>query len=1129
MRVIIRQLTPPPERVTHTAIEAEMEARQDFNAALDEDLKPHGYTNVLEELMDSGGFDILSNGEEAWKAYERRFCPWMLRTLPEFNYENVELIKHDIGSDLQVGTDVSVQAKWKKSNFTEEDGGTWFASSIGHDRLILFAGASDDLAPNANKVVKLWEARGKRVDVCLHEWHMELLESEIEIPTSWDDPALTEPEIKVKRYTPFEYQVEDVEDILHGFLDLRLARIQHELPCRLGKTPEAWWVAEGLGAERIVFVANWQELLSQQHREWSSQWQGVEMKHYVLAAENDVIRGMAIERLSTPEDVLQVLQSDEPFMLWACTPSFRLIADAYALGDAKPLDFGVMDEFHNMTGLRTSRNTLPYNNDAVPITRRLGMSGILKKPHAKSRLKGSPLHLFHDNTDPNTGVGPNVLRTRDDEGNIIGEPGSRRRTVGWAIDNGWLSPFTTKLPEVRDKETLDLIRGRKLVKTDGSLYNLDLGCEDMKTIGAAVMVLKPFATDEEQRWLFGLNWQSSGEGMARLLPQVADAMGIDCPEIYQIYDYTKNRDKVKRDFIDAERAVMFQVNCISEGVTLKSTKGQTITGVGLLEPRLSNIRIVQILMRAMVALGGDTDNDHVAEWMLPIFYGATEDWEDFVEDDMHQMAFEAIAVMSTPDGILEEYINDIRSGKRKWKLRDKPDTPEPVDWPEDMPESAMDMVMTEIDRQHTAMYHVSQEAQFIEGRERVVQFVKREGHSRIPRGYQTQDGFYLGEWAHTQRTTFAKGQLLPERIKSLNDIVGWEWTTGNWWQDEHFDEGCTHLDEFIASFGHAKVSKKYIVPDGYKLGSWVHSRRQTFKKGKMPQSQIDYLKSQPGWVWSTRRDPTKKEVLGIDQRIRDGERHQDIANKYGFHINTIHHIATGKTWSDVTGRIPFDPAILTKEQVLEIDLRLRNGEKDSDLAQQYGVDRKTINDIKTGRTWSDVTGRVYVPIDRTLIKNILTKEQILEIDQRLRDGEKGNPTAKAYGVSSATITGIKTGKSWSELTGRIYVPKQRLTKAQVLEIDQRDENTDDLAKEYGVSSATIQRIKSGQGWSHITGRVYVPEHKKAPNHLPWEQVLEIDQKLQDGAKGNHLAEEYSVGQTTITRIKQRKGRYAHLS
>jgi hypothetical protein len=56
----------------------------------------------------------------------------------------------------------------------------------------------------------------------------------------------------------------------------------------------------------------------------------------------------------------------------------------------------------------------------------------------------------------------------------------------------------------------------------------------------------------------------------------------------------------------------------------------------------------------------------------------------------------------------------------------------------------------------------------------LVRYVKRHKGSQLAYG-EVVDGVKLGQWAHFQRQTFAKGKLSRDRLKRLEALPHWTW------------------------------------------------------------------------------------------------------------------------------------------------------------------------------------------------------------------------------------------------------------------------------------------------------------------------------------------------------------------
>ena len=130
-----------------------------------------------------------------------------------------------------------------------------------------------------------------------------------------------------------------------------------------------------------------------------------------------------------------------------------------------------------------------------------------------------------------------------------------------------------------------------------------------------------------------------------------------------------------------------------------------------------------------------------------------------------------------------------------------------------------------------------------QGITRLRQYRAYHGHVFVLRGYETSEGFKLGDWALRQRVAKSKGKLDEQQIASLDDL-GFVWDVyGHLW--EH---GITRLREYRSEHGHVLVLRGYKTSDGFKLGHWVNAKRVAKSKGNLDEQQIASL-DDLGFVW----------------------------------------------------------------------------------------------------------------------------------------------------------------------------------------------------------------------------------------------------------------------------------------
>lgn len=105
-------------------------------------------------------------------------------------------------------------------------------------------------------------------------------------------------------------------------------------------------------------------------------------------------------------------------------------------------------------------------------------------------------------------------------------------------------------------------------------------------------------------------------------------------------------------------------------------------------------------------------------------------------------------------------------------------------------------------------------------------------------------------------------------------------------------------------------------------------------------------------------------------------------------------------------------------------------------------------------------------------KAILTEDKVKEIYRSQRNCKE---LGLKYGVSASTISTIKNGQNWASVTNskrKRMVKKKLYSINDVLYIFNSTDSGVSLAKKIGVTPVTISEIRNGRTWGNVTGKRY---------------------------------------------------------
>jgi hypothetical protein len=162
-----------------------------------------------------------------------------------------------------------------------------------------------------------------------------------------------------------------------------------------------------------------------------------------------------------------------------------------------------------------------------------------------------------------------------------------------------------------------------------------------------------------------------------------------------------------------------------------------------------------------------------------------------------------------------------------------------------------------------------------EGFSHLKAFSDREGHCRVVRTDETNEGYQLGEWVADQRS--AKNTMGPMRRQRLEALPGWSWDVfSNQWE-----KGFYQLKQFSDREGHCRMRYGYKTDDGYPLGHWVAVQKRT--KDSLTPDRRQRLEALPSWSWDVLLGQWEKGFYQLKQfsdreghcRVRDGYKTDD--------------------------------------------------------------------------------------------------------------------------------------------------------------------------------------------------------------------------------------------------------------
>lgn len=168
----------------------------------------------------------------------------------------------------------------------------------------------------------------------------------------------------------------------------------------------------------------------------------------------------------------------------------------------------------------------------------------------------------------------------------------------------------------------------------------------------------------------------------------------------------------------------------------------------------------------------------------------------------------------------------------------------------------------------------------------------------------------------------------------------------------------------------------------------------------------------------------------IDLLLYTNLNFSEIGKMFYVNKNTISKIYKKQNWTHLTKNIDFPDKTrrgervaqskITESLATEIIQRLVNGELCSEIASDYNISRRSVNDIRLKNTWKHLTNNIIFPNrsskrGESNNKSKLTEKDVINIKNKLKNGETYYSLAEKYNVSPTSIMNINKNKTWKHV------------------------------------------------------------------------------------------------------------------
>ena len=446
--------------------------------------------------------------------------------------------------------------------------------------------------------------------------------------------------------TPRPHQKKAIDDVIGGFASNDRGLLI--MACGTGKTLVGVWVSERLESSRTLVLVPSLSLVNQVSMEWQANSNEPFRSLFVCSdqtVEDDAFvsnTGESGHSVTTdPEKIRGFLSGLGRRVVFCTYQSSPHIAAAQDTG-APRFDLVIADEAHHCAGKFDSAFATVLNPGTLKVTHRLFMTATPRYLSRRMKDEVGQLNVQVNSMDDTSVFGP--------EFHVL--------TFGQAIEGALLSDYQVLILGVTNREGKQLAEGRTLVDLFGTTQPMDA-----ESLAAMLGTLKAIRRCGLRHVITFHNRVKRAQEFSSSFSKVNAVLPDDesVPNLWPGHVSgnmpTGERARILQRFRDATQGVSLLSNarCLGEGVDI-----QAIDGIGFIDPRKSNIDIVQAVGRAI----RKSDQDKVGTIIIPVFIDdmTGENTDELLRQSRFRPIWNVLTALRAHDEVLAEQIDQLRFG-----------------------------------------------------------------------------------------------------------------------------------------------------------------------------------------------------------------------------------------------------------------------------------------------------------------------------------------------------------------------------------------------------------------------------------------------------------------------------------